>query len=245
MNLKNKNILITGAGKGIGESAVRNFLKNDGYVYALIKSKSDVIKFKNLKNIHITVGDVTDTNLIEKIMMLSIKQKKPINCLVNNAGVRFRKKFDTISKKELLKVFEINFFSIFKIMQVISRHWVKKKISGNIINIASIVGQLGFRELSVYASTKGALISLTKSFAVEYSKYNIRANTVSPGFTKTSYYENFKKKSELFKWTLSRIPQERWGEPEEIANILSFLLSEKCTYLNGENINIDGGWISS
>ena len=77
------------------------------------------------------------------------------------------------------------------------------------------------------------------------SKNRIRANIVSPGFTKTSYFKKFKKKKNLYKWTLSRIPLTRWGEPEEISNLICFLLSDKSEYINGPNINIDGGWTSS
>ena len=76
------------------------------------------------------------------------------------------------------------------------------------MNISSIVGQIGFNQLSAYASSKGALISLTKSFALEFSKNGIRANSISPGFTKTSFYKKFKKNKKLYKWTLSRIPQQ-------------------------------------
>ena len=122
---------------------------------------------------------------------------------------------------------------------------VKEKIKGNVVNISSIVGQIGFNQLSAYASSKGALISLTKSFALEFSKNGIRANSISPGFTKTSFYKKFKKNKKLYKWTLSRIPQQRWGNPEEVSNMISFLISDQCNYLNGENINVDGGWLNS
>ena len=72
--------------------------------------------------------------------------------------------------------------------------------------------------------------------------HKIRANLVNPGFTKTSFYRKFKKKKKLYNWTLSRIPSNRWGEPEEIANLICFLLSTKSNYITGETINIDGGW---
>ena len=73
---------------------------------------------------------------------------------------------------------------------------------------------------------------------------NIRANCVSPGFTKTSFYKKFRTKKKLYNWTISRIPLSRWGNPDEIANMICFLLSDKSEYINGENINIDGGWLS-
>lgn len=243
MLLKNKNILVTGAGKGIGESCVYSLIKNGGLVYALIKNKKDNSKFKKFSNLKIYNGDARNKKLILKIFKDSKKNNKPINCLVNNAGIRFRKKFSSINKKEIENVFDVNFFSIFYIMQIFSAFVIKNKIKGSIVNISSIVGKLGFKELTGYASTKGALKSLTQSFAAEMSSAGIRANTISPGFVKTSFYKNFKKKKKkLYSWTLSRIPQKRWAEPSEIAELISFILSSKSEYLNGENISIDGGW---
>ena len=77
------------------------------------------------------------------------------------------------------------------------------------------------------------------------AKKNIRANLVNPGFIKTSYFKNFKKKKNLYNWTLSRIPQKRWGDPNEVSNLICFLLSDLSTYINGTSINIDGGWTGS
>ena len=130
-------------------------------------------------------------------------------------------------------------------MQIYSSYAIEKKISGSVVNIGSIVGEQGFSELTGYASTKTALIGLTKSFAVEMSKNNLRANIVNPGFVKTSYFEKFKKNKSLYKWTLSRIPQKRWGRADEVSNLICFLLSDLSTYINGTNINIDGGWTGS
>ena len=243
MILKNKNILITGAGKGIGEACVKNFLLEGGFVFALINQKKDNLKFKGYRNLKIYNGNVNNQKIISKIFKDSKKIKKPINSLVNNAGLRFRKSFLNIKKGELKNVFETNFFSPLMIMQIFSRFLIKRKTKGSIINITSIVGQLGFDELSGYAASKGALSSLTKSFAAEMSKYNINANNISPGFVKTSFYENFKKnKKKLYNWTVSRIPQKRWGEPKEVAELVSFVLSNKSKYINGETITIDGGW---
>jgi|TARA_B100001057_G_C22673803_1_gene881011 NAD(P)-dependent dehydrogenase (short-subunit alcohol dehydrogenase family) len=246
MLLENKNVLITGAGKGIGESCVSNCIQNGGYVFALIKSNKDNKKFSKNKKIKIYNGDVRNKKLILKIFDDSKKIKRPINCIINNAGLRFRKKFLKINEKELKEIFDVNYLSIFHILQIFSKFVIKKKIKGSIVNISSIVGKLGFKELSGYAASKGALTALTKSYAVEMSEYGIRANTISPGFIKTSFYEKFKKdKKKLYKWTLSRVPQKRWGNPSEIAELASFLLSNKSNYINGEDISIDGGWTNA
>ena len=159
--------------------------------------------------------------------------------------MRQRIKFEKISKRNIQEVFETNFFSVFNLMQLFSKYLIKTNSKGSIVNIGSIVGQTGFSELAGYASTKSALIGLTKSFAVEMAKNKIRANIVSPGFTETSYFNKFKKKKKLYNWTISRIPMGRWGKPKEVANLISFLLSDNSEYITGENINIDGGWLSS
>jgi NAD(P)-dependent dehydrogenase (short-subunit alcohol dehydrogenase family) len=245
MLFKNKTILVTGGGKGIGKSTIDSLLNEGAYVYAIIKSKKDNESFKKSNNLKIYNGKVENEKLVKKIFLDAKKDKKIITGIVNNAGVRLRKDFNKISKKELSHIFNINFFSIFRIMQLFSEYLNLTKNKGSIVNVASIVGQVGFKQLTAYASTKGALISLTKSFASEMALHGIRANIVSPGFTKTSYYEKFKRNKKLYQWTLSRIPLKRWGESNEIANMIIFLLSDKSNYITGENVNIDGGWLGS
>ena len=192
--LLNKNILVTGVGKGLGFNLLHNIISNNGYVYGITRSKEDLKKFKNVKNCKVFLGDVKNTNIIKKIIIQSKKDKRVINGLVNNAAERQRIKFTNINKKKLMNLFEVNFFSVFENMKTYSNYLKVKKTKGSIVNIGSIVGNNGFSELSGYASTKTALIGLTKSFAVEMAKDNIRANLVNPGFIKTSYFEKFKKK---------------------------------------------------
>ena len=199
MKLSDKIIFLTGAGKGIGRDLYENFLKSGSFVYALTRSKSDLKKISNFekKNSSIFYGDVRNFNLIKRIFNFSIKNKKLINGIINNAGIRQRRKFENITKKEVSEVFNINFFSIFKIMQVYVKYCKKFKIRSSIVNIGSIVGETGFKELSGYGATKGALKSMTQCFSEEYADHGIRANIVNPGFTKTSYFSRFKKKKKI------------------------------------------------
>tara|TARA_E500000178_G_scaffold356507_1_gene434941 strand:- start:342 stop:1076 length:735 start_codon:yes stop_codon:yes gene_type:complete len=243
--LKKKNILITGVGKGIGYELVKQCLKNDSYVYGLTRSKGDLKKFKNLKNCKIFIGDVINKNSINKILNQSIKDKRIISGFVNNAGMRQRKEFNKISKVDLLNVLKVNFISVFVNMQLFSKYLIKRKSSGSIVNIGSIVGKNGFSELSGYASSKSALSGLNKSFAVEMAKHQIRSNIISPGFIETSYAKNFRKNKKLYNWTISRIPQKRWGKASEVCNLICFLLSEKSSYITGSEYNIDGGWLAN
>ncbi len=246
MILKKKTIFITGVGKGIGKAIFETCLKNGAFVYGLTRSKNDLKNYKNYNNFKIFIGDSRNIKLVKKIFLHAKKNKKKITGIVNNAGVRFRKPFLKIKRKDLNYVFENNFFSKFEIIQEYIKYLGKKnKYHCSIVNIGSIVGNIGFSELSAYASTKSALMGLTKSLAKELSKNRVRLNIVNPGFIKTSYYKKFKKKKNLYKWTLSRIPLNRWGEPEDISEFVTFLLSDKSKYFNGEDIAIDGGWLGS
>ena len=244
--LKKKNIFITGVGKGIGKEVCEACLDNGAYVYAILRSKKDIKKLKKNKNLKVFIGDVRNIDLVKKIFKISIKEKRKINGIINNAGIRFRKSYLKITKKDIFKVFDNNLFSIFFIMQEYLRLiGSKNKEHCSIVNIGSIVGKVGFSELSAYASTKSALLGLTKSLTAEFTKNNIRFNIVNPGFIKTSYFNKFKKKKKLYNWTLSRIPSKKWGHPKDISEFLIFMMSDKSKYFNGEDINIDGGWLSS
>lgn len=245
MILKKKNILITGAGKGIGLATVEKAVKEGAFVYAITRSKNDIKNLKKIGNLKVYFGNTSNLKLINKIFKDSINDKKTITGLVNNAGIRQRINFEKISRKQIKEVFENNFFSTFYIMQIFVKHLMKKKLKGSIVNLGSIVGPQGFKDLTGYAATKSAIAGLTKSFAAEMASKNIRANIINPGFTKSSFYKKFKKKKTLYKWTLSRIPQRRWGEPNEIANLICFLISDNSSYITGEDINIDGGWSNS
>ncbi len=245
MILKNKTILITGIGKGIGESVCKIALKEGAYVYGITRSKKDLKKFKDEKKLKAYIGDTSNKNLLKKILIDSKKNKRFINGIVNNAGIRLRKKFLKTSMTNLENIFKNNFFSVYFLIQFFLKENLKKNNITSIVNISSIVGKNGFKELTGYASTKSALVGLGKSLAAEFGDYGLRINTVNPGFIKTSYYSKFKKKNKLYKWTLSRVPFGRWGESHEVANLIIFLLSDKSSYINGEDINIDGGWLSS
>ncbi len=124
----------------------------------------------------------------------------------------------------------INYFKKYKLENV------------SIVNIGSIVGIKGFNQLTGYASTKTALEGLTKSLAIELAKDKIRVNIVNPGFIKTSYFNKFKKNKKLYNWTLQKTPFKKWGESSDVSELVLFLLSDKSKYINGQSINIDGGW---
>ncbi len=243
-NFKAKNFVLTGGGKGIGFATLNKLYDSGANVALITRSKSDVIKIKkkfSKKKVLAFCGDVSNEEDRKSFFYIVKKKMKNLDGLINNAGIRQRKNFEDISQSDLDHIYEINLKSIFFLTQIFSK--IIKKNTGSIINISSIVGPFGFRQLSGYALSKSGLIGLTKSLAIEFSDRKVRVNSISPGFIKSSYAIKFKKKlPNIYKYTLQRTPLKRWGSCEEVADLILFLLSNNSLYINGNNIFIDGGW---
>jgi len=246
INLKNKVCIITGVGKGIGRETAILF-KEQGVNLALItRSKEDMdslILELNMKeaSVYYEVGDVSDEIVVQKFVSNTYKKFKRIDILINNAGIRFRKKFLEIEYKEWQNVLNVNAGSTFLFCREVGKYMIEQQ-SGSIINMASIIGTLGLSELVGYGASKGAILSLTKSLALEWAKYGIRVNVLVPGFCETSYSDNFKKNDELYSFTIDRTPMKRWGKSKDIGNACIYLASDMSSYVTGETISIDGGW---
>ncbi len=243
---KNQKILITGVGKGIGREIFLKSIKSGAFVIGVTRSKKDIKKIpQKIGKYKIFHGDISKLSTINKIFSYLKKNKVQLTGLVNNAGVRQRKKFEKITKKDLSYIMENNFVSPFIIIQKFYENCDKNKVC-SIVNIGSIVGKDGLSELSGYGSSKGAINSLTKCLMSEFSENhkNIRINCINPGFVKTSFYKKFKKNKKLYNWTLNKTPLKRWANSSEISDLIFFLLSGNSTYINGQCINIDGGWTS-
>lgn len=244
--LKDKVCVITGAGKGFGRTLAGIFQQHGAKLALITRSQDDVNQLmKELgserNDIHAICGDVSKPKEVNDFIDATIEKFGRIDVLVNNAGMRFRKKFLDISADEFQRVMNVNVTSMFYLCQAVLPHMVNHG-QGKIINMSSIAGTRGLPELSGYVTSKAAIIGLTKSLSLEFAEHNIQINALAPGFCKTSYFENFKQKSDLYEFTLERIPMRRWGESEEVANVCLFLASELSSYVTGDVINVDGGW---
>ena len=165
--------------------------------------------------------------------------------MVNNAGIRARSSLQDADIKRYEEVLKINTLGPINISkQILDKIYLnsKTKQKFKIINISSIVGVRGFKDLSVYSCSKAALDSFTKSISLEYAERGLVINSVAPGFVKTSYYKKFITNKKLYKLTLYNIPMKRWGEESEIVELLLFLINSNTSYMNGSVITIDGGW---
>ena len=239
-DLKNKNIIVTGATGGIGNSIIE---KLDQYGANILASGTKVEKLENLKskfkNVEILGFDISQNEKIENfIENASSKLGGKLDCLVNNAGITNDNLAIRMSLEEWKKVIDINLTSTFLMSKFAIKKMLKNKL-GKIINITSVVGHTGNVGQANYTASKAGIIAMSKSLAIEYAKKNINVNCISPGFIKTEMTQNLDDK--IKDVIVSKIPSARLGEPEDIANAVIFLASNHSDYINGETLHVNGG----
>ena len=227
-----KHIIITGSSSGIGFYLARK-LSSNNKVIGLCRRKPKISQ----KNFSFIKTDLLKENSIKK----SLKKINIIDVLINNAAItktKTKNKFHNF--KEILA---INLAAPFFLTELL-----KKKLSNSknptVINMCSINSYQGFPNNPGYNSSKGGLLSLTKSMAIDLSKYNIRVNSISPGYVKTSMTEKSYKNKSKKKKISSRMILNRWGEPKDLLGIVEYLISKKSSYVTGQDFIIDGGWLS-
>ena len=240
IDLKNINIILTGATGGIG-SSILEILNN---VNAnIIASGTNLIKLEKLKEkfnkVEFKKFDISNHSEIEKfIEECNDFFENKIDVLINNAGITSDNLAIRMKDEEWNKVININLTSSF----LLSKYAIKKMLKnkrGKIINITSVVGHTGNIGQSNYAASKSGLIGMSKSLAQEYGKKNININCISPGFIKSEMTDKI---SEDYKQILqSKISLERFGLPEDVANAVVFLSSNLSNYITGETIHVNGG----
>ena len=239
-SLKNKNIIVTGASGGIGNSIIKILNENGANILA---SGTKVEKLEELKakfvGIKILKFDISQTDKIgEFVDDATDKLGGSLNCIVNNAGITQDNLAIRMSLDEWTKVININLTSTFLLSKFAIKKMLKNK-SGKIINITSVVGHTGNLGQANYTASKAGIVAMSKSLAIEYAKKNINVNCISPGFIKTAMTDKI---DEKFKETIvSKIPSGRLGEPEDIANAVHFLASNLSDYVNGETLHVNGG----
>ena len=239
-DLKGRNIIVTGASGGIGNSIIEklyqagaNILASGTRIEKLNELKN---KFENIKTLKF---DISQSDKIEEFLENAVKELGgSLDCIVNNAGITQDNLAIRMSLEEWQKVIDINLTSTFLMSKYAIKKMLKNK-SGKIVNITSVVGHTGNLGQANYTASKAGITAMSKSLAIEYAKKNININCISPGFIKTAMTD---KLDEKFKETIiSKIPSARLGEPDDIANAVLFLCSSQSSYINGETLHVNGG----
>ncbi len=226
-----KNILITGSSSGIGKVAAET-LKAEGY--KVFQTGRKLLDIENYISINLS-----DLNNVNKLYNYVKENFGDIDILINNAGEYVYSPIDKMKPDEIIQIFNSNFISHYYLTSLVVPYMKQKKF-GRIVNIASISGVVGEANASLYSATKSAYFGFSKALALELAEYNITVNSISPGWVETQLTENALSEEEK-KETLDVIPQKRFVEPVEVANLIKYLISDNAKGITGQNINLCAG----
>jgi 3-oxoacyl-[acyl-carrier protein] reductase len=239
-NLEKKNIIVTGASGGIGNSIIKKLSDAGANILASGTriEKLEELK-KNFEEIKILKFDISQSDKIEEFIQTATNELGgSLDGLVNNAGITQDNLAIRMSLDEWQKVINVNLTSTFLMSKFAIKKMLKNK-SGKIVNITSVVGHTGNLGQANYTASKAGIVAMSKSLAIEYAKKNININCISPGFIQTAMTDKI---DEKFKEIIvSKIPSARLGKPDDIANAVLFLTSNQSDYINGETLHVNGG----
>lgn len=242
--MKNKIVLITGSAQGIGRAIALRFARG-GWKIALNDVSPQEENLKIVKEEIEKLGtearyylaDVSDFEQVQKMVEQIINDFGGLDVLVNNAGIIKDRTLAKMTKEEWQKVIDIDLTGVFNCSKAVLPHIIASQ--GSIINISSIVGERGNFGQTNYAAAKGGIIGFTKSLAKELGKFGVRVNAIAPGFIETKMAESV---PENIKTVIKQLTAlNRFGKPEEVANVVYFLASEEASFISGAIIHVDGG----
>ena len=245
MRLAGKIAVVTGSANGIGAAIVRLFAIEGAEVYVTDRDgeaavavasslRADGLKAHSLA-VDVTLGqDVT--NLVRTLTAAHGR----VDIVVNNAGLNILADFRNMTDAEWLRLREVNLDGVVRIARD-AFPLLKASGKGSLVNVASIMGSRGLRPLAAYSATKGAVSALTRGLAVEYAPYNIRVNTLAPGYVETKLTARALKMPQFRQALIDKTPMRRFGQPEEMARAALFLASDEASYITGAELAVDGG----
>ncbi|MBW2333242.1 MAG: beta-ketoacyl-ACP reductase [Deltaproteobacteria bacterium] len=253
MSASKRTIVITGGSKGIGRAICLRFAREGARIIFVHYDPDDLAERKTLGKMNVEAVseklDVSSFRDVEAFFQKVIKDFQKVDVLVNNAGITrdaflmrmSEEQWDQtlqVNLKQWDQTLQVNLKSVFNCTKAVTRSMIKQR-SGRIINISSVVGQIGNIGQSNYGASKAGIMGFTKTVARELANRGITVNAVAPGFINTEMTQKLPDKAkEAF---LSQIPMGRIGEPDEVANTVYWLASEDATYITGQVIHVSGG----
>ena len=245
INFKNKFVLITGAGKGLGKATAMAMAEAGAHVIAMSRTNDDlnklekIIKKKTKGKITKIICDVTDYNHLIKCL----QKIKKIDVLINNAGTNIPELFKDVKQTSLNRLVDLNLKAAFNVAQLVVKKMLKNKIKdGAIVHLSSQLGHVSMEGRSVYSMTKFGIEGLTRGMAIELAKNNIRVNAVCPTYVETPLVKKVFKNKKFKKLVLGRIPMGKPATESDIATAICFLASSAASMITGASLLVDGGW---
>ena len=247
-DLNGKTALITGSSQGIGYALAEGMAKAgcdiilNGRNIEKLKKSAELLNTK--QKIFQLCFDVTDYKQAKQSINEFEKENKPIDILINNAGMQFRTPLEDFPPEKFELLLKTNVSSVFNVSQAVVKYMIKRG-EGKIINIASVQTSLARPGIAPYTATKGAVGNITKGMATDWAKYGIQCNAIAPGYFDTPLNAALVSDSEFTAWLQKRTPAGRWGEVHELVGASIFLSSEASNFVNGHTLYVDGGITAS
>jgi len=250
-SLKGRTALVTGAGRGIGK-AIATALAHAGAGIVVLdvseesasESARDIKKITGVET-HAIAADLSRTGDISTYAVEILNHCGHVDILVNNAGIQVRKPALEFTVEEWNSVLNLHLTASFFLAQALAPQMVAQG-GGSIINIASLNSLMAVPNIITYTTAKSGVAGLTRSLAVEWSAQGIRTNAIGPGWCRTELTEALLQDSKKAQWVMGRIPMKRLADPEnDLGYVAVFLASEAASYITGQVIYADGGWLAS
>lgn len=248
MQVKNKTVIITGAGSGIGKAAALQFAKNGAKVIVsdLISANAQAVVAEINSQGGEAIANTTDVSSyeqVEKLIARTVERYGRLDVMVNNAGIGPKQMNKTAEHtlEDWDRVIAVNQTGVFYCMKLALRQ-MEKQGSGNIVNVASLAGLKASGSNLSYSASKFAVVGMTKSAALEYAKHGIRINAVCPAYTHSALLDRLlSMRPDMDQLLKKYIPMRRFGEAEEIAEAIVWLASDTTKFITGQTITLDGG----
>lgn len=249
-DLSGKSALVTGGGRGIGLAIARGLAEHGADIALIARTKEQLdiagqdIHKETGKRVRPFPFDLENVGQIEAFFEKITTETNGVDILVNCAGTTIRGPAEDVDMETWQKVLEVNLTASFVLSQAFCRQRKQTQKPGKIINIGSLTCHGARPTTAAYASSKGGLLMLTKTLAVEWAKYNITVNVIGPGYIATELTKPLWTDEDFNQWVLSKTPLARWGQPEDLAGAAVMLASKAGDFITGQIIYVDGGWLA-
>ena len=246
LELEDKVIIVTGASRGLGSAIAKHLIDEGACVVAAARSEEDLntLQKHNYERILPVRCDLSIKKEVQDLVAAACHKFGNLHGIVNNAGIAPAENSLNSGIEIMENTLKVNVIAPAIIAKTAAKHFVAQEQGGSIVNIASTSGLKGKASLASYSASKGALLRLTESLAAEWARYKIRINAIAPGAFETSAQAAVLENKDVLKARLRKIPQRRMGRPEEIAPMVSYLLSPISDFVTGACFVIDGGEVS-
>ncbi|HHT24096.1 MAG TPA: glucose 1-dehydrogenase [Clostridiaceae bacterium] len=248
-SLEGKNAIVIGGSKGIGKGIATGFSRAGASVLISSRKQSDLdIAVKDISEetggiVKSIAADITSVETCQKIVDYAVSEFGQIDILVNAAGINIRKTVLEFEESDWDKVLDVQLKYVFFMGKLVATHMVQNNIKGKIINICSLNGELGMKNMVAYTAAKGGVRQLTKSMGNELIEYGINVNAIGPGYIYTEMTKPIFDNPDNIRRFKERIPFGRTGLPEDLVGVTVFLASPASDYIVGQTIYIDGGYL--